>query len=104
MFYLTIVHRLLQDRPEIQRELKRTGALRSTVERYAVDLQTEHARWTDELRQRRPASSPTQLASEALELAVQELADRLGGVESADEAGLSLDGVMASVIRRTPPG
>ena len=51
-----------------------------------------------------PSSDPHQIASEALEMALQELADRLPS-ESPPDANetLSLDAAMAFLRRHTPP-
>jgi hypothetical protein len=53
------------------------------------------------LAQSRPGSEPSQIASEALEMAVRELEDRLPLCPPDDGDPLSLDAAMAFVQSRT---
>ena len=106
MHYKTIVLELLQQYPEIHRNLVSSKTLLPTLDRYAADLKARHENWTQTLSRERPQSAPSQIASEALELALQELRDALPA-ESApnDNAAkpLSLDAAMAYIRRHTPP-
>jgi hypothetical protein len=76
-----------------------------TLEHYASELKRKHEAWKDELSRARPGSDPGQIASEALELALEDL---LGCLPSAsppgDEEPPSLDEAMAFLRRHTPPG
>ncbi len=60
-------------------EPRRVGALQrermmlSAVETYAHVLKTNQGTWIERLEQKRPASDPTQIASEALKLALERL-------------------------------
>ena len=47
------------------------------MEFYASELKASHEAWKETLAQARPGSDPSQIATEALELALQELEDRL---------------------------
>ncbi len=47
------------------------------MERLAIELRTSHLDWQDRLYTTNPDSTPEQRASEAAELALQELIDRL---------------------------
>jgi hypothetical protein len=77
MHYKTIVLAMLQDRPALHEELRRSRTLLSTMERYALELKESHAAWQKRLASVRPGSDPSQLSSEALELALEELQARI---------------------------
>ncbi len=86
MHYKTIVLNLLEDRPRLMRRLKRDRQLLATLETYALELKTSHETWRQELFKTKPGSAPEQLASEALELALADLQDRLPSESENDEA------------------
>ena len=66
--------------------------------RYASELKASHEAWKETLSQAKPGSDPIQIASEALEMAIQELENRLHHASPADESEpLSLDEAMAYV-------
>jgi hypothetical protein len=103
MLYKTMILELLHQRPEMQEQLRRTERLPPTLELYARELKTRHEAWKGALSQTRPGSDPSQIASEALEMALKELEDRLPPVSPPDATGpLSLEGAMAFVRRHTP--
>jgi len=105
MQYKTIVLALLQQRPEMHDQLRRERKLLTTLEMYARELKTSHEAWKETLGQARPASDPSQIASEAMEMALKELEDRLPS-ESPPEGNeaLSLDEAMAFILGRTSRG
>ena len=106
MHYKTIVLELLQQHPELHRELASRKTLLTTLERYAADLKALHHHWTQTLSQIRPGSAPSQIASEALELALQQLRDALPAASAPNDDStetLSLDAAMAHIRRHTPP-
>jgi hypothetical protein len=106
MHYKTIVLELLQQYPELHRELASRKTLLPTLERYAADLKALHDHWTQTLSRQRPQSAPSQIASEALELALQELRDALPAASAPNDDSpepLSLDAAMAHIRRHTPP-
>jgi hypothetical protein len=106
MHYKTIVLELLQQYPDLHRELARSKTLLSTLDRYAADLKTLHNHWTQTLSRERPQSAPSQIASEALEFALQELRDALPAESMPNDDStepLSLDAAMAHIRRHTPP-
>ena len=106
MHYKTIVLELLQQYPELHRELASRKKLLPTLERYAADLKARHDGWTQTLSRERPESAPSQIASEALELALQELRDALSAASAMNDGSpepLSLDAAMAYIRRLTPP-
>ena len=58
----------------------------------------------DQLSQAKPGSDPSQIASEALELAMEDLRDDLPSASQASEAEpLSLDAAMNFLRRHSPP-
>jgi hypothetical protein len=99
MQYKTIVLEMLKDRKELHEQLRLTRRLMPTMERCARELKASHEQWKETLSAQQPGSDPAQIASEALELALKELEDRLPSVSSphADDP-LSLDQAMASVL------
>jgi|SRR5579863_6849549 len=103
MLYKTIVLELLQQQTELHEQLRLTRRLKPTLETCARELKASHEAWKDQLSQARPGSDPIQIASEALELAVQELQDRLSSVFSPPDYGasLSLDAAMAHIKTHT---
>lgn len=105
MQYKTIIHELLQQRPQMHEQLRKDRKLLTMLEFYARELKTSHERWMELLGQMRPGSDPIQVSSEALELALKEMEDRLAAesVQSASET-LFLDAAMLFLRRPTPRG
>ncbi len=92
MQYMMIVLELLTERTELHEQLRQSRQLLTTVETIAQELRDSHFAWTEYLEQTHPDSDPMQIASEALELAVKELEDRLPPVSPpANQEPLSLD-------------
>jgi hypothetical protein len=99
MPYKTIVLELLKQRPTLFDRLLGSRTLDQSLEHYASELQTSHEVWEDRLSQTRPGSDESQIASEALEVALIDLEDCLDSMSEAP----STEGVLPSVRRRTPP-
>lgn len=103
MQYKTIVLELLTQRTELHEQLRLTRRLLPTVEACARQLKESHEAWTETLVRSQPGSDPSRVSSEALELALKELEDRLPAESPRDEADpLSLDAAMASIREATP--
>ena len=102
MQYKSIVHELLQQRPAMHEQLRKERKLLPTLEMYARELKTSHEAWQGMLLQLRPGSDRTQIASEAMEMAVKEMEDRLPS-ESPQGASepLVLDAAMLFLRHRT---
>jgi glutamate-1-semialdehyde aminotransferase len=100
MMYKTICLELLEQRPELYDQLRKRRTLLTTLNRLASELKARHQVWKQELKATR-LGSDSQIASEAMELAVKELEDRLSA-DSEAEAQAFLDAVMAT-LRPTPP-
>jgi chromosome segregation ATPase len=97
MQYKTIVLELLKERTELHEQLRLTRRLLPTLETCAKELKASHESWKETLSEANPSSDPSQIASEALELAIKELEDRLPSVSPNDKEPLSLDEAMASI-------
>src|SRR5439155_26241617 len=98
MQYKTIVLELLQQRPRIHDQLRKVRKLLPTVEMYARELKTSHETWKEALREERPGSDQSQIAFEALEMALKELEERLPSESPPnDSEPLSLDAAMAFI-------
>jgi hypothetical protein len=99
MLYKTICLGLLEQYPEIYDRLRKDRTLLPTLNRLSSGLKARHQAWKQELAIR--PGSDSQIASEAMELAVKELEDRL----SADSEAEALDflGEVMVNLRPTPP-
>jgi hypothetical protein len=105
MQYKTIVLELLKKQPELHEQLRLTRRLLPTLETCAKELKASHEIWKEALAEAKPGSDPSQIASEAMEMAVKELEDRLPSVlRQDDREPLSLDAAMASIHSHTSRG
>ena len=104
MQYKTIVHELLQEQTELHEELRRTRRVLATIESYARDLKASHERWIQTLSQGSPPGDTARITSQALEMAVSELQERLQSASPESEETLSLDAAMAFIQRPTSRG
>jgi len=77
MQYKTIILELLQQRPKMHDQLRKDRKLLTSMERYAKELKASHEAWMDLLSGLRPRSNRNHIASEALEIALKEMEDRL---------------------------
>lgn len=98
MQYKTIVLEMLQQRLELHEQLRQERKLLRTLEIYARELKESHEAITEQLRQAQPGSDPSQISSEAFEMAMKELQDRLPPVSREEGRDiLSLDAAMAHI-------
>jgi hypothetical protein len=98
MHYKTIVLQLLHQRTELYEHLRQSHRLLLALETYSTALKASHETWKETLAKAKPDSDPIQIASEALEMALSELEDRLPPASPPDETEpLSLDKAMAFV-------
>src|SRR5262249_17807681 len=101
--YKTITLELIQEQPELYERLRSGKLLLTAMDAYAIDLKASHDAWKARLGRAGPGSAPAQIASEALELAIEDLRRLLSASEPSGEAdSLSLDAAM-SFLRRTTP-
>ena len=106
MLYKTIILELLQDQyPKLHERLRSSRTLPSTLDEQAAALKRYHQTRMDELAQAKPDSDPAQMASQALELAIEDLRDSLPCESEPTDAEeiFSLDAAMSSIRRHTPP-
>ncbi len=104
MLYKTMILELLQQRPQLHDRLRKERMLLAAVDSYASELKNLHDAWKETLSRAKPEGDASQIASQALELALQALQDFLPPESPPDESEpLSLDGAMAFVRRHTPP-
>jgi hypothetical protein len=101
--YKTIALELIQEEyPALHERLRASRSLLQAVNGYARDLKTSHEAWKDRLAEAKPGSDPSQTASEALELAIEDLRKALhSGSPTDEEEGLSLDNAMSFIRRHT---
>ena len=104
MPYKTMILELLQQRPELHEQLRKQRMLLPTLDLYAGLLKTSHEAWKERLWEARPGSHESQIASVALEFALQELENCLPTESPTDDNDpISLDGAMTFLRRHTPP-
>jgi hypothetical protein len=103
MQYKTITLELLQENPALYERLRSSKRLLPAMDAYAIDLKTSHDQWKEAIAQANPGSDPSQIAAEALELAIEDLRHRLPCEYPNDEASaLSLDKAMNTIRRDSP--
>jgi hypothetical protein len=73
MLYQTIALDLLEQDPPLHNRLRRERKLLAAMTACAEELKRRHLAWTGRLKDSRPESHPSQLSTEALELALDEL-------------------------------
>jgi len=105
MQYKTMILELLKQRPQTHEQLRKERKLLPTMERYARELRQSHLAWKELLTPLRPGSDPGQIGSEALEMALKEIQDRLPSESPPDGGeGLFLDAAMIFTRHHTPRG
>jgi hypothetical protein len=103
MLYKTIVLELIQQRPMLYNRLRRQRQLINTMNRLAKELKDSHLEWQVQLAPTRPGSEPSQIASEAMEIALAQLLDHLPSeLPENGEDPAFLDEAIAFVRRPTP--
>jgi len=104
MLYKTIILGLLEQNPALHERLRRQRAMLTAIDHYSKELKAIHEAEKERLLLARPGSEQTQIASEAMEIAVMEMEDRLRAESQADDhSPLSLDAAMAYIRKHTPP-
>jgi hypothetical protein len=104
MHYKTIVLEFIQEQhPKLHDKLRASRTLLSAVNLQAAALKRYHETWMDRLSQAKPDSDQSQIASEALELALEDLREDLPSESPPDGTDeFSLDTAMESIRRHTP--
>jgi hypothetical protein len=104
MQYKTVILELLKQRPKMHEQLRKDRKLLMTMEQFAKELRTSHLAWQDLLSELRPGSDKSQIGSEALEIAMKELEDRLQTESPRKEhEELSIDAAMLFLRHRHTP-
>ena len=86
MHYKTIVLEMIQDRPRLYEQLRSSKRLLPSMESYAVDLRDNHLACQATLLTQRPGTDSSLIASEAMELAIADLMERLPSASAMHEA------------------
>jgi hypothetical protein len=98
MQYKTIALELLKQKTDLHEQLRLTRRLLPAMEHCARQLKESHEHWKATLSQATPGSDPSQISSEAMELALKELEDRLPAELPRDgDEPLSLEKAMVFV-------
>lgn len=101
MPYKTITLELLEQRPTLCDRLRQERKLMTTLDSLAQELRSRHEDWKAKLAAKRNID-PAQIQSAAMEIAAQEMGDRLQAAFPADGQGqLSLDAAMAFIRNPT---
>ena len=83
MLYKTITLELLKEEfPNLHEKLRAERGLLKALDRYSTALKESHAFKQEELSRLRPGSQPEQIASEAAEIAIEDLRARLSAEQS----------------------
>jgi hypothetical protein len=99
MHYKTITLELLQQHMHLYDRHLKNRTLLTALDFYASKLKEAHLAWKERLSEAAPDSSESQIASEAMELALMELEGCLASECPPDEnEELSLDGAMAFIL------
>jgi hypothetical protein len=83
--YLTITLELIEANPTLHERLRQKRELLTTLHQLGKELKASHRVLLHRLRDQRPGDDLRLLQSQALELAVAELQDRLSSSDLADE-------------------
>ena len=97
MHYKTISLGLIEERPKFHQELSETRTMLATLNRYALELKASHEAWIETIARLRPDSGSQQIASEALEMAIRDLQERLTSASGQEEEPVSLDALMTNL-------
>ena len=77
MQYKTMILEMLRQRPRLHRRLKARHAMQETIDLYATELKTNHLALIKSLSQERATIDSSQLSSEALEIAIKDMQERI---------------------------
>ena len=104
MLYKSIALEMLQTEfPRLHHRLKTSRSVLPALDGYGTMLKRCHEGWMEQIEQAKPESDPAQIASEALELAIEDLRESFRAELPPSEAGpLSLETAMEYVKRHTP--
>ncbi len=103
MHYKTIVLGLIEQQPELYEQLRQSRTMLPTINQLAAELRESHLAWSTQLQCVKPNSDPSQVKSEAMEIAVKELEERFSsGSRPSDGEEPSLEAAMKFLQPHTP--
>jgi glutamine synthetase type III len=85
LYYKTMILELIQQRPETYKCLYKERQILPALHKYSKVLKAGHEAWNERLLKAKPDSDPSQLATEALEIALKELKAAWDTQESSDQ-------------------
>ena len=101
MQYKTIALELMKEQTALHELLRTTRRLLPMLEIFAQQLKDNHEGWKETLSQAKPDSDPSWINSQALELALKELENRLRALSPQDDGELpTLDNAIAFLVGR----
>ena len=102
MQYKTIMMELLEQSPALNSQLKKNHQLLATIEAMARELKRNHERIIGELTDRQLDGGSSGISSQAMEIAVAEMQERLAALSNREEdETLTLDQIMELVTRHS---
>ncbi|MFO0892649.1 MAG: hypothetical protein U0790_26340 [Isosphaeraceae bacterium] len=102
--YKTIVLEFLKEHhPALHEQLRENRRLQRTVDAYATYLNSKHVAWRDSLLPTGQWGDASQVSSQALELALEDLRESLRDEFSSDETGPLSPGAARAFLRRHTP-
>jgi hypothetical protein len=94
---------LLQEQAGLYDQLRSSNRLLPAMETYATELKTIHDAWKERIGREEPGRDPRQITAEALELAIEDLRDRLPSASPRDAMEPTLEAAMEYLRRHTLP-
>ena len=105
MQYMTIMLELIQSNRPLHQQLCQERKLLKTVEEAALELKSRHQEILEEMAELHPLSPTNQIYSQAFEMALKEMEERLQPASQMNEdSSLSLGEAMASISSPSPRG
>lgn len=104
MQYKTIALELIQENPSLYERLRSSKRLLPAMDAYAIELKALHEAWKGRFSSACLERDSRQIAGEAMELAVQDLRERLScALEASETEPLSLDAAMSFIRKASQP-
>ncbi|MEZ6129177.1 MAG: hypothetical protein R3C59_10885 [Planctomycetaceae bacterium] len=100
MQYKTMVMELLEENERLREKLRGEGKLLTVLDVLAGNLRRRHRELMGEMQGSRTDGGFSGISSEALEIAVQEMRDRMTAFSDCDEI-MDLDQIMREVVRHS---
>ena len=101
MQYKTIVMELLEQNPELYNQLKQDRKLLETIDVMALELKASHEQMIAELAEQQPDVAYSVICSQATEIAIAEVQQRLAPTSDHETGEAMLEQLMASVMQHS---